>query len=150
MGKLPEPGTPLWGAWLRFTDFHTWLIRRSGGRIGARWGGAGILVLHHVGARTGTARTAPLLFGRDGDDLVIVASQGGSDANPAWLANLRARPDTTVELPGEREPRPVRAREVDGEERERLWRMMVGLYRSYESYQRATSRRIPVLVLEPR
>ncbi|MBX5442408.1 MAG: nitroreductase family deazaflavin-dependent oxidoreductase [Solirubrobacteraceae bacterium] len=150
MGKLPEPGTPLWTAWLRFTDLHTSLIRASRGRVGGRWGKAGILVLHHVGARTGTLRTAPLLFGRDGESIVIVASQGGSDRNPAWLANLRANPDTVVELPGERTPRPVRARIAEGEERERLWRMMVGLYRSYDSYQRMTTRRIPVVVLEPR
>ena len=150
MGKLPEPGTPLWTAWLRFTDLHTSLIRASRGRVGGRWGKAGILVLHHVGARTGTLRTAPLLFGRDGESIVIVASQGGSDRNPAWLANLRATPDPVVELPGERTPRPVRARIAEGEERERLWRMMVGLYRSYDSYQRMTTRRIPVVVLEPR
>lgn len=150
MPKPPPNGSPLWKVWNGFTGFHAWMFQRSGGRLGARWGKAGVLVLHHVGARTGQARTSPLLFGRDGENLILVASKGGSEQHPGWFHNLRAHPETVVDLPQRPDPLPVRARVADEAERERLWPMMVGLYKPYASYQRNTDRRIPIVVLEPR
>jgi deazaflavin-dependent oxidoreductase (nitroreductase family) len=107
-----------------------------------------MLLLDHVGARTGALRTTPLLYGEDAERLVIVASKGGHERNPAWFHNLMAHPDTTVQVGSER--RPVRARLASPQEREPLWAMMVSLYPGYESYQRHTAREIPLVVLEPR
>ncbi len=143
--RPPKPDSFVW----RLLDLHTQLLHATRGRLGGRLGPLSFLVLHHVGARTGTAREDTLLYRAHGDDLVVVASKGGGERNPAWLHNLRAHPDVTVELPGSRRPVAVHAREVDGEEREALWRFMVEMWPFYETYQRNTQRRIPIVVLTP-
>jgi F420H(2)-dependent quinone reductase len=108
-----------------------------------------MLLLDHVGAKSGSKRTAPLLYFRDGEDLVLVASKGGFPKHPAWYHNLMANPDTTVQVGGER--REVHARVASPEERERLWPLAVKTYRSYADYQaRSKGREIPLVVLEPR
>jgi deazaflavin-dependent oxidoreductase (nitroreductase family) len=130
---------------------HTFLYRHSGGRLGHRIPGVPgtMLLLDHVGAKSGTKRTSPLLYIEDGDDVVIVASKGGFPKHPAWFHNLVANPDTTVQIGGER--RPVHARVATPEERERLWPMAVKAYRGYEDYQtRSKGREIPLVILEPR
>lgn len=129
---------------------HTLLYRATGGRIGGRIPSLGnMLLLDHVGARTGAKRTSPLLYTPDGDNLVIVASKGGYPKHPAWFHNLVANPDTTIQLGSER--RPVHARVATSEERERLWPMVVKTYRGYATYQaRSRGREIPLIVLEPR
>ena len=86
---------------------------------------------------------------REGDDLVVVASQGGLPRNPQWYANLLAHPDTVVSLRGEPR-RPVRARAADPDERATLWPRLVEVYADFDKYQRWTDRVIPVVVLEPR
>ncbi|HEU4658458.1 MAG TPA: nitroreductase family deazaflavin-dependent oxidoreductase [Capillimicrobium sp.] len=149
MPKPPPVESPFWKAWEVFTRVNVALFRASNGRIGGRIGKAPILLLHHLGARSGTHRVSPLIYLPDGDDVVIVASKGGVDRHPAWLHNLRAHPDTEVELPREGR-RAVRAREATDEERERLWPRLVEIYPPYESYQGYTERRIPLVVLEPR
>jgi deazaflavin-dependent oxidoreductase (nitroreductase family) len=123
------------------------LYRRSGGRLGNSLKGAPILLLDHVGRKSGRARTAPLLYMRDGDDLVIVASRGGSDATPAWWLNLQANPTTTVQIGSE--CRRVLAREASAEEKGALWPRLVEMYGDYEIYQRRTKREIPVVILSP-
>lgn len=105
-------------------------------------------LIDHVGAKSGKKRTSPLLYIEDGDNVVIVASKGGYEKSPAWFYNLKANPDTTVQIGGE--IRPVRARVASEEERERLWPKAVDVYPSYQQYQDRTSREIPVVVLEPR
>ena len=129
---------------------HTFLYRSTGGRLGHRFPGfPPFLLLDHVGAKSGAKRTAPLLYMKDGDDLVIVASKGGFPKHPAWYHNLMANPDTTVQIGSEH--RPVHARVATPEERERLWPMAVKTYHSYEDYQlRSGGREIPVVILEPR
>jgi F420H(2)-dependent quinone reductase len=130
---------------------HTLLYRHSGGRLGHTIPGVPgrMLLLDHVGAKSGTKRTSPLLYVRDGEDVVIVASKGGYPKNPAWFHNLMANPDTTVQIGSER--RPVHARVAKPEERDRLWAMAVDAYRGYEGYQaRSKGREIPLVVLEPR
>jgi deazaflavin-dependent oxidoreductase (nitroreductase family) len=108
-----------------------------------------MLLLDHVGARSGTKRTSPLLYVEDGDNVAIVASKGGFPKNPAWFYNLKANPETTVQIGGEH--RAVCARVATPEERERLWAKAVKVYRDYESYAaRSKGRTIPVVVLEPR
>jgi deazaflavin-dependent oxidoreductase (nitroreductase family) len=107
-----------------------------------------MLLLDHVGARSGKRRTAPLAYLRDGDDVVLVASKGGHPRHPAWFHNLRAHPDTTVQIGSSR--RAVRARVASSEERARLWPQVVELYEGYAAYQRRTDREIPLVVLSPR
>ncbi len=132
------------------------LFRLTNGRIGSRWRvGAGFrkpvptLLLDHAGRKSGTPYTTPLLYLRDGDDLVVVASQGGLPKNPQWFHNLVATPEATVHL--RQEPaRPVRAHVADSAERAELWPRLVELYADFATYQQTADREIPVVVLEPR
>jgi deazaflavin-dependent oxidoreductase (nitroreductase family) len=129
---------------------HTFLYRRTGGRIGQSVPGVRgkMLLLDHVGAKSGQRRTSPLLYVEDGDDVVLVASKGGFPKNPAWYHNLMANPDTTVQIGSEH--RPVRARTATAEEYDRLWAKAVASYHGYEDYRARTDRQIPLVVLEPR
>jgi len=129
---------------------HTLAYRASGGRIGQRIPGLGkMLLLDHVGAKSGTKRTSPLLYVEDGEDIFIVASKGGFPKHPAWYHNLVANPDTTVQIGPEH--RRVHARVADAEERKRLWPKAVKAYHGYADYQeRSKGREIPVVILEPR
>jgi len=130
---------------------HTFLYRHSGGRLGHTLPGVSgkMLLLDHVGAKSGAKRTSPLLYIKDGEDLVIVASKGGFPKNPAWFHNLKANPDTTVQVGGEK--RAVHARVANPVERERLWPLVVKSYGGYEDYQaRSKGREIPLVILGPR
>jgi len=129
---------------------HTFLYRRTGGRLGHSFPGVRgkMLLLDHVGAKSGTKRTSPLLYVEDGSDVVIVASKGGFPKHPAWFHNLMANPDTTVQIGSER--RAVHARVATAEERDRLWALAVRAYHGYEDYRARTDREIPLVVLEPR
>jgi deazaflavin-dependent oxidoreductase (nitroreductase family) len=141
----------VWPATRRFMGIHTFLYQRTGGRLGHTIPGVPgkMLLLDHVGAKSGTKRTSPLLYVRDGEDVVIVASKGGFPKHPAWYHNLMANPDTTVQIESRRLP--VHARAAKPEERERLWKMAVSAYRGYEEYAaRSKGREIPLVVLEPR
>jgi len=145
--SAPPSSSPLWWFWERFTDAHTAAYKLSHGRIGGKAYGVPIVLVESVGRKSGKQRTHPLLGGEDGDNLVLIASKGGTDRHPAWYHNLQANPETTAWWKGEK--RQVRARDATGEERDRLWRMMADAYPDYESYQRRTDRQIPVVVLEP-
>lgn len=132
------------------------VFKLTNGRVGSKWRiGAGFrkpvptLLLDHVGRKSGTTFTTPLLYLEDGADLVIVASQGGLPKDPQWYPNLVAHPDTTVRIRKEGVRR-VRARTVAGAEREALWPRLVELYADFEKYARWTDREIPIVVLEPR
>jgi deazaflavin-dependent oxidoreductase (nitroreductase family) len=107
-----------------------------------------MLLLDHVGARSGRKRTNPLACLEDGDNIVIVASKGGSPRHPAWFHNLCANPDTTVQVGSRRIP--VTARVATSNERSRLWPKVVAPYCGYENYQRRTSRQIPLVILQSR
>jgi deazaflavin-dependent oxidoreductase (nitroreductase family) len=138
-----------WPLLRRLMAGHTAIYKASGGRIGHTIpGGPPMLLLDHVGAKSGKKRTSPLVYGRDGDNIVLVASKGGNPKNPAWYHNLRANPDTAVQVGRDRID--VRARVAAPEERDRLWRLMVGVYSGYDDYQKRTEREIPLIVLEPR
>ena len=141
----------VWPATRRFMGVHTLLYRWTGGRIGHTipFVPGKMLLLDHIGAKSGTKRTSPLLYVRDGADLVIVASKGGFPKNPAWYHNLLANPDTEVQLGSERLP--VHARVAEPGERDRLWAKAVAAYHGYEGYAaRSKGREIPLVVLEPR
>ena len=126
---------------------HVRRYRESGGADGYWWNGAPTLLLTTTGRRSGELRTQPLIFGRDGDDLVVVASVGGMPKHPAWYLNLLADPHASVELRADRFD--VVARTVPDDEKLRLWRLMVEVWPNYATYQSRTDRVIPVVVLTP-
>jgi len=107
-----------------------------------------MLLLDHIGAKTGKVRTTPLVYVADGRNLVLVASKGGHPRNPAWFHNLMANPETTVQVGSKH--RVVRARVATPRERARLWPKAVETYSGYAGYQRRTEREIPLVILEPR
>jgi F420H(2)-dependent quinone reductase len=138
-----------WPVLRRAMRLHTAAYRATNGLVGHRIpGGPSMLLLDHVGAKSGARRTSPLLYVEDGPNLVVVASKGGHPRHPAWFHNLRANSETTVQVGSER--RPVRARVATAEERRRLWPRAVKAYRGYSDYQRRTGREIPLVILEPR
>ena len=127
---------------------HTFAYRASRGLIGHRIPGAPpTLLLDHVGAKSGKKRTTPLAYLRDGENFVIVASKGGNPRHPSWYHNLRANPDTEIQVGSER--RQVRARVASAAQRKRLWPKVVRLYGGYQGYQDRTKREIPLVILEP-
>lgn len=138
-----------WPVLNRLMRGHTLAYRATRGLVGHRFPGLPrVLLLDHVGARSGERRTSPLVYAEDGNQLVLVASKGGHPRNPAWFHNLRANPDTTVQVGSER--RAVHARVARPEERGRLWAKAVAEWSGYRDYQRRTDREIPLVVLEPR
>ena len=106
-----------------------------------------LLLLTHRGAKTGTERTNPVAYFRDGEDYVIVASKGGAPTNPDWYHNLLANPEATVEVGTDSFA--VRARAADDEERSRLWKMITTANPAFAAYEDKTTRTIPVVILTP-
>ncbi len=107
-----------------------------------------MIIVTNIGNKTGAIRKTPLMQVRDGNNYVLVGSQGGAPQDPVWVHNLRANPQ--VELRDETVVRPMRVREVKGEaERNRLWELAVAAYPPYAEYQERTTRRIPIFVAEP-
>jgi deazaflavin-dependent oxidoreductase (nitroreductase family) len=132
------------------SDFNARIIeefRANGGKVGGGFAGAPMLLLHTTGARTGVERVNPLVHQRDGDNLVVFASKAGAPTHPDWYHNLLADPDVTAEVGTE--TLVLRARVAEGEERERLWSRQMELMPGFADYQAKTTRRIPVVVLEP-
>jgi len=126
---------------------HEFWYRLSGGLIGGRFGRAPILLLTTTGRKSGRRRTTPLVYLPDGDNMVIIASNGGAPQHPEWWLNLRDEPKAEVQVG--RDVKAVVAEKAAGEERVRLWREVVEMYRGYDEYQRSTKREIPVVVLRP-
>ena len=126
---------------------HRVLYRASGGRIGSRIWGLPIVLLTTTGRRSGRRRTVPLCSLPRGESYVVIASYGGLDRPPSWWLNLQRDPHATVQLG--RTTRNVVARETTSAERDRLWAEVTAIAPGYLGYERRTSRRIPVVVLEP-
>jgi len=138
-----------WPLLTRLMGAHVALYRRSGGRLGHKPPGLPqMLLLDHVGARSGIRRTSPLVYTRDGDDYVLVASKGGYPRHPAWFHNLKANPDTTIQVG--RRTLQVHAHVAGDAERERLWPLCVATYSGFAGYQARAGRTIPLVVLAPR
>jgi deazaflavin-dependent oxidoreductase (nitroreductase family) len=131
-----------------FMRLAVWLYRRSGGRIGGTMRGAPVLLLTSTGRRSGQPWTNPLIYQPDGDRFVIIASNAGGPRHPAWWLNLRSNPEATIQVGVESIP--VTASRVSGAERDRLWALMLKAYAGYANYQRKTTRKIPVVLLERR
>lgn len=124
------------------------LYRVTRGRLAGKVGGSPVLLLSTTGRRSGQRRTAPVLYMRDGERLIVIGSNAGNERAPAWSLNLKANPDAEVELAGRRQS--VRARVAEGAERADLWRRINERYRGFDDYDARTQRDIAVFVLEPR
>ncbi|MEE3327802.1 MAG: nitroreductase family deazaflavin-dependent oxidoreductase [Myxococcota bacterium] len=135
-----------------FIKSHLKLYLETDGREGHMWQVPGLdplptLLLTTQGRHSGRSRILPLIYGRHGDDYVVVASKGGAPHHPSWYLNLAAEPAVGVQVA--RDKFQARARTTHGEERASLWDMMAGIYSPYTEYQEnAGSREIPVVVLE--
>src|SRR5699024_4975752 len=128
-----------------FGDEHVRRYEETDGEVGHAWeGGAPTLVLTTTGRRTGEPRKFALIYQKVGGSYVIVASKGGADRHPEWYLNLRADPDVGVQVGAERFT--ARARTAPAAERAELWPTMVAVWPSYDEYQQATDREIPVVV----
>ncbi|WP_106401488.1 nitroreductase family deazaflavin-dependent oxidoreductase [Actinocorallia populi] len=127
---------------------HIARYRETDGEIGHLWNGVPVLLLTARGRRTGEPRTSALIYGRDGDDHLVVASTGGAPRHPAWYLNLRQTPEAEIQVKADHLP--VTARTASDAEKPRLWRIMTEVWPNYDAYQARTQRVIPVVVLSPR
>lgn len=128
---------------------NTWSYRVTGGRLGGRFrGGAPVMLLTTIGRKTGRRLTTPLLYLRDGERVVTVASKGGMDRHPLWYRNLVANADVDVQIGAA--VAPMRAHTASDDDKAQLWPKLVAMYPDYASYQARTTRNIPVVVLTPR
>jgi deazaflavin-dependent oxidoreductase (nitroreductase family) len=129
-----------------FGEEHTRRYRETDGAVGHDWQGTQTLLLTTTGRKSGEPRELPLIYGRSGDDFLVVASNGGQDKPPAWYVNLRAQPQVEVQVKGDRFK--ARARVATPEEKAEMWRTMTAEWPAYDDYQKKTDREIPIVVLE--
>jgi deazaflavin-dependent oxidoreductase (nitroreductase family) len=122
-------------------------FRANEGRVGGTFEGMPLLLLHHTGARSGKSRVNPLAYQRDGERYVVFASKAGAPTNPDWYHNLKAHPNTTIEVGTDTID--VLATEAAGEERERLYRTQAERIPQFAEYKQRAGRTIPVIVLTP-
>ena len=128
---------------------NTWAYRATGGRVGGKFlRGAPVMLLTTIGRKSGQKRVAPLLYLRDGDKVIIVASKGGMPHHPLWYRNLVANPEVEAQIGIE--VRSMRARTASKEEKAAYWPRLTAMYRDFDDYQGRTDRDIPVVVLTPR
>ena len=133
------------------TDWNTATseeFRSNGGKVGGHFEGATLLLLHHVGARTGTKRVTPMMYRAVGDSYAVFASKAGADSNPDWYHNVVAHPDVSAEI-GEGMVE-LRTRIALGDEREAIWSAHKADHTAFAQYETLTSRTIPVIILDPR
>jgi F420H(2)-dependent quinone reductase len=130
----------------QFIRMQVFVYRHSGGRRMGQLRGMPVLLLTTVGRRTGKRRVTPVMYIRDDDNLVITASNNGRDKQPSWFLNLKAHPQTTVEVGGV--TRSMAAHQAGTEEKGRLWPQLVERAPFFEGYQKSTSRDIPMVILQ--
>jgi deazaflavin-dependent oxidoreductase (nitroreductase family) len=132
------------------TDWNSKIIeefRANGGKVGGQFEGAPLLLLHTRGARTGQERVNPVMYQKVDGGYAVFASKGGAPTNPDWYYNVLANPRVTAEIgTGEAE---FVAREATGGERDRIWEAQKAAWPGFADYERKTTRRIPVIILEP-
>lgn len=127
---------------------HVRVYRETDGERGYHWRGTTILLLTTTGRKSGERRTTPLIHRVDGDRYVVVASKGGAPEHPDWFANLSADPDVEIQVEGEIFA--VEPSVAEGDERERLWKLMAEVWPDYDNYAERTDREIPVVILNRR
>ena len=143
-----ERSRPLKWIFQRLVNLQVWVYRRTNGRVWRRWRwGPPVLLLDHVGRKSGQQRVSPVVYTPNGDDLLVVASYGGSEKDPIWWLNLKANPRTTVQVGGEH--REVVARLANPEEKAAVWPKLCEANSDYAKYQEKTERDIPVVILSP-
>ena len=125
---------------------HLRRYEASEGADGHLWNGVPCLLLTTTGRKSGAALTLPLIYGRDGERVVIVASRGGAPTHPAWYENLTAQPEISVQVMADRFK--ARARTATPAEKPALWKKMVAIWPPYEEYQQRAPREIPVVIIE--
>jgi deazaflavin-dependent oxidoreductase (nitroreductase family) len=130
-----------------FGQEHVDRYRETGGKEGHEWNGAPTLILTTRGRKSGEPRDTPLIYGRSGENYLVVASMGGAPRPPAWYLNLEADPETEIQVWDKRIK--TRARTATAEEKPAMWKEMISHWPAYDSYQERTEREIPVVVLEP-
>jgi deazaflavin-dependent oxidoreductase (nitroreductase family) len=128
-------------------DDHVLRYQETDGEVGYIWNGVPILLLTTTGRKSGQPRTTPLIYGRDGDDLLVVASMGGAPQHPNWYRNLLAHPAAQIQVRADHVE--VMARTAGEDEKPRLWRIVTDQWPNYDVYQSRTDRVIPVVVLSP-
>lgn len=126
---------------------HIRRYQETDGEVGYLWNGAPTLLLDATGRKSGDVHTSALIFARDGDDYLVVASYGGAPRHPAWYLNLQANPEAEIQVKGDRIP--VTARTATAEEKPRLWTVVTETWPNYDVYQTRTDREIPIVVLSP-
>jgi deazaflavin-dependent oxidoreductase (nitroreductase family) len=132
-----------------FSAFNAALIdefRANAGQVTGMFGGSPLVLITTTGAKSAKQRTTPIVYTTDGDNVVIIASKGGAPTSPDWFHNLVANPDVKVELANESFD--AKARVAEEPERERLYRAQAELMPNFAEYEKATTRKIPVVVLE--
>ena len=128
---------------------NTWIYQKTDGKIGGKFlQGAPVALLTTTGRKTGEPRVSPLLFWREGNRIVFIASQGGAANNPMWYLNLKANPNVTVQIKDE--VLNLTARDATEDERAQYWAKMAQMYTSFDDYQSWTDRVIPVVICDPR
>ena len=143
---LNSAGTGVVIKWM--SRLNTLAYKASGGRVGGSFlQGAPVALLTTTGRKSGQPRVSPLLFLRDGDRVVLVASQGGRTNNPMWYLNLKANPRVSVQI--KKEVLELTARDATEAEREHYWPQLVAMYSSFEDYQNWTDRVIPIVICDP-
>lgn len=131
-----------------FGDEHVRQYEATSGKVGHAWNDTSVLILHVLGRTSGKTRKVPLIYGRSGDDYLIVASKGGAPEHPGWYKNLLAHPNATIQVWAD--VIPVTARTATADEKKRLWPIMTATWPAYDKYQQKTERDIPLVVLTPR
>lgn len=126
---------------------NVWLYRLSGGKIMGTLGGGRVCLVTMTGGKSGKQRVIPLMYCVRGDDVILVASRGGTPTSPAWYHNLMANPEVEIEVG--RDKRRYRARQADDAEKAELWPVVTGTYKGFDLYQNRTERNIPVMICSP-
>jgi deazaflavin-dependent oxidoreductase (nitroreductase family) len=126
---------------------HVQRYLETDGEVGYIWNGVPILLLTTTGRRSGEPRTTPLIFAPDGDDYLVIASQGGAPRHPNWYLNLLAEPRAEIQVKADKFV--VTAHTASDQEKPRLWKIAAGAWPNYDVYQTRTERPIPVVVLTP-
>lgn len=143
---LNSAGTGVLIKWM--SRLNTAAYKVSGGRVGGKFlQGAPVALLTTIGRKSGQPRVSPLLFLRDGDRIILVASQGGRTNNPMWYLNLKANPKVTVQV--KKDVLKLTARDATEAEREHYWPKLVSMYSSFEDYKSWTDRVIPIVICDP-
>jgi len=127
---------------------HVRRYQETDGDVGYEWNGVSTLLLTTTGRRSGQPRTNALIFARDGEDYLIIASMGGAPNHPDWYLNLQDAPEAEIQVRGDHIP--VVARTASPAEKPRLWKVMTDIWPNYDAYQSRTDRDIPLVVLTPR